>query len=332
MFEPEEFRPVWPLRNPHMQTILSSSRMRSWYQRPASFNPTQMVLNVGNARLLGYYIAATRPKPKGLVILLHGWEGSVSSTYIMRTAKTLHLSGYSVFLLNYRDHGESHHLNEGLFYASQLDEVFQAVVQAGRLSSGGPVFLVGFSLGGNFALRIARSAIKEPIDGLRHVVCISPLLDPATAVDRIDAIAYIRRYFLGKWYRSLLKKQTLFPHRYDFDDLTTVKSVRKLTELLLQRYSRYGSAQEYYDEYTLLGDALIQIDVPTTLLTAADDPIIAVDDFHSLRRSIKTRLAVQAYGGHNGFISDFALNGWYEPRLAALFDSVSEDMAHSDER
>ena len=74
-------------------------------------------------------------KAAGQVILLHGWEGSADSTYILRTGNALYRRGYDIFRLNFRDHGDSHHLNRGIFYAVLLEEVFQAVRQATSLAS-----------------------------------------------------------------------------------------------------------------------------------------------------------------------------------------------------
>ncbi|HSO20071.1 MAG TPA: alpha/beta fold hydrolase, partial [Desulfosarcina sp.] len=154
-------------------------------------------------RLLGYESRHVPPSSRGLAILLHGWEGSSSSTYIRTTGRFLFREGYDVFRLNFRDHGPSHHLNRGLFYAVLLDEVVDAVRQIAAKEHGGPVFLAGFSLGGNFALRIARQCTAAPIPGLRHIVAISPVLDPEKATDRIDGSRWILRYFLKKWRRSL---------------------------------------------------------------------------------------------------------------------------------
>ena len=306
-----------------MQTVLSSSRLRSRGPNPLHRSASKKILKIGNTRLLGYWNDAPTHRSKGLVILLHGWEGSAFSTYILCTGRTLHRNGYAVFRLNYRDHGQSHHLNEGLFYASLLDEVYGSVKQAAGRLDNVPVFIVGFSLGGNFALRIAKRCTAEPIPALRHIVCISPLLDPDQATERIDAVPYIRRYFLKKWRRSLTQKQHSFPRRYDFNGLRRIDSVRQMTEMLLARYSRYGSIQEYFDEYTLREDALRDIDIPVTLLTAEDDPIIAAEDFRRLELPARSRLAVQSYGGHNGFIQGPSLKSWYEPRLVALFDTIA---------
>lgn len=281
-----------------------------------------MLLDAGSGvRLLGRFSMPPPENPvKGIVILLHGWEGSVFSTYCVRTGESLLRSGYAVFRLNFRDHGGSHHLNAGLFYASALEEVYQAVRRAAALMPGHPAFLVGFSLGGNFALRIARRCRTQPIETLRHVVGICPVLDPESATARIDALPYIRYYFLKKWRRSLQRKQALFPQLYDFDRLSAKSSVRRMTDELLARYSDMASTREYFRTYTLLGDALRQISLPLTLLAAADDPIIAVGGFAQLRLNRHTTLSIQRHGGHNGFIEGFDLQSWYEPLLVKLFD------------
>ena len=319
----ESFYPPPLLRNPHVQTVLCSSRFRALRPNPMEKNARETIFTTGEGvRLLGCHSPQSNPAGRGLVVLLHGWEGSADSVYIRRTGGYLYQRGYAVFRLNLRDHGGSHHLNEGLFYASAIEEVFSAVQQAAGMQPEIPAFLVGFSLGGNFALRIALRCRPEPIENLKQVVCISPVLDPDDATDKIDSSGYILRYFLKKWRRSLQKKQALFPHRYDFTKALELKSVRAVTDALLSGYSPYRSTRQYFSAYTLTGDALQDLPLPTTLLTAEDDPIIDAAQFRQLRLNANTRLCIQPYGGHNGFISGFALNGWYEKPIADLFDAT----------
>jgi hypothetical protein len=258
-----------------------------------------------------------------MVILVHGWEGSSNSTYVRTTGRFLYNRGFDVFRLNLRDHGPSHHLNTGLFYAVLLDEVFDAVRQISAAESGKPVFLAGFSLGGNFALRIARKCAQDPIENLKQVVSISPVIDPDKATDRIDDTRLILKYFLKKWRRSLSIKQGLYPDRYDFSTLMDIDNIREMTERLLARYSEYGSAREYFKGYTLLDGDLAAITTPTIIITAKDDPIIPVDDFYDLHTSDATRLLVQPYGGHNGFLEGWRLNGWYEKVMVEAFQRVA---------
>jgi len=193
------YNPPWYLQNGHVQTFLASSPFRAWGKNPMRAAAREIIIKTPEGiRLQGYYSRHKSKMPAGLVILLHGWEGSADSTYIACTGRTLYRCGYDIFRLNFRDHGDSHHLNPGIFYAVLLEEVYQAVRQVSELAGGTPVFMAGFSLGGNFALRIARRMGDDPVGNLRHVVAVSPVLDPAKATDRIDRQPFIRKYFLKK--------------------------------------------------------------------------------------------------------------------------------------
>ena len=203
-----------------------------------------------------------------------------------------------------------------------LDEVFQAVHQLCGSAEQKPAFLTGFSLGGNFALRIARKMLQTPIANLCHVAAISPVLDPAKSTSKIDQYPLIRIYFLKKWIQSLRKKQKLFPAIYDFSDVLSLKTIQAVTDRLLQKYSDFNSACEYFREYSLLEDTIKDLPVPATIITAKDDPIIPVEDFYRLELNHRTNLATHAFGGHNGFIDGIFLKSWYEQKLADMFDNI----------
>lgn len=323
MLTGDSFRPARYLRNAHVQTVLASSPFRAWGKNPMRAAARQVILTTRDKiRLLGLNSPHNDRKAAGKVILLHGWEGSAESTYILCTGNALFQRGYDIFRLNFRDHGDSHHLNQGLFYAVLLEEVFQAVRQVCVQAEGKPVFLVGFSLGGNFALRIARRMQQTPIENLSHVVAISPVLDPAKSTLKIDQYPLIRKYFLKKWLQSLNKKQQLFPDVYDFAPAMPLKSIQAVTDILLEKYSDFNSSGQYFREYSLLMAAVKDIGVDTTIITARDDPIIPVEDFYQLELNERTHLSIHDFGGHNGFIDGFFLKSWYEQQLANLFDEI----------
>jgi uncharacterized protein len=318
-------RPPWLLRPAGVQTMLASAGLRAWGRNPMLNAARETILTTREGiRLLGYHSRHVRPHSRGLVILLHGWEGSSKSTYIRTTGRYLYGRGFDIFRLNLRDHGPSHHLNTGIFYAVLLDEVFDAVRQICAAAFPASSFLVGFSLGGNFALRIARKCAALPIAGLKQIVGISPVLDPDKATDRIDNSRFILKYFLKKWRRSLSIKQALYPGQYDFSGLLAIDNIREMTERLLARYSPYDSAKAYFEKYTLTDGHLRDITLPTTIITAADDPIIPVEDFYGLRTSDATRLIIHPFGGHNGFLESWRLNGWYERFLAGTFAAPTD--------
>lgn len=317
------YRPSLLLKNPYLQTILASSKIRAFGTNPMWANARERIIatHVGT-KLLGYHSEQPVQPAKGLAVLLSGWEGSADSTYILRCGKILYQHGYDVFRLNFRDHGPSHHLNSGIFYAVLLDEVYQAIAQVADGDGSLPLFLIGFSLGGNFVLRILQKCVQSPITNLRHAVSISPVLNPKRSTQTIDGIAFIRRYFLAKWRRSLLKKQSLFPDLYDFSAIARLKTIQTVTDFLLAKYSEFESAQDYFDAYAVMGSAVADINIPTTVITAADDPIIPVSDFYELVPNANLALVIHPHGGHNGFINGINLQSWYEMQIVRLFDSI----------
>lgn len=240
--------------------------------------------------------------------------------YVRSTGRHLYDHGFDVCRLNLRDHGNTHHLNPGLFFATLIEEVHDAIRQLAERIRGGRTYLVGFSSGGNFALRAALGRGGPPLENLEHVVCISPALDPSQATDRIDQHIFIRRYFLKKWRRSLRRKESLYPDRYRFSKVLELRSIRGMTEYLVAANSPYTDAQDYFSRYTLTGDVLRDLKVPTTILAAEDDPIIPVEDFYGLTLNRRTRLSVQQFGGHNGFVQGWPLRSWYDGMLLSIFN------------
>ena len=311
------------LRNPYLQSLLASKNVRSWGGSEVRRNAREIVLTIDDSiRLLAYYTAFRSGTPKGIVVFLHGWEGSVDSAYIIATSAILYQSGYSIFRINYRDHGHSHHLNQGLFLASRLTEVFEAVKWGAQSGGNIPAFLIGFSLGGNFAMRIGRHCRHDPIKNLKHIIAISPVLNPSKTTSIIDNTHLIRNYFLKKWRRSLSKKQRLYPKHYHFEDIIKFNSIWKITEKLIQRYSGFPNANAYFNAYTIDYGLLQSLKIPTTVITSMDDPIIPIEDFDALNQMDMLRLAIQRFGGHNGFISGWLLKSWYARQIVRLLDSI----------
>ena len=316
------FQPPAYLRPAVVQTLLASLKIRTWGKKTLLHREKQMILETRKGtRLLGVYSPQSEENHRGLVILLHGWEGSSHSTYMVTCGNYLFRNGFSVFRLNLRDHGSSHHLNKGLFYATLLDEVMDAVHQASNFGRGAPVYLVGFSLGGNFAIRIAAGYAGQDNCKLCRVVSISPVLDPDKATDRIDGNPLILNYFLKKWRRSLILKQTLYPDHYDFSDILKMKTLREMTARLLEKHTDYASTHEYFHAYSIQPELTRQITLPLTILTAADDPIIPVREFRQLEPGTDTQLIIHEHGGHNGFIDSLFKPAWYDRFLLNQLDT-----------
>ena len=326
-----DFRPPWPLTSGHIQTMLSSSGVRRQLLPRAAQTVREgaeavMVDGGDGVRLTGAYTAQqVRPQARGLAVLFHGWEGSVDSTYVLQTGSRLLADGWDVFRLNFRDHGDSHPLNEALFHSCRIDEVMHALGDIARRWPARKLALAGFSLGGNFALR---AALRAPAAGvpLDYALAVCPIIDPGEGLFSLEETApwFYRAYFLRKWRRSLRAKQAAFPHRQYFELDELKQNLRGLTESLVLRHTDFGSLQAYLDGYSVAGAALEGMQIPATILTARDDPVIPVDAFEKLQLPPCIELDIAPHGGHCGFIRGMDMTSFTDDYIAARFNALAD--------
>ncbi len=321
---PQDFVAPGFLINAHLQSILPSLALRRpWVERRAARllrHSRPLLLAAGDGvRLQGFYSprsaarlqqdSSTAPTPK-LVVIVHGWEGSAESLYVLSLAADLHACGYDVLRRNLRDHGETHHLNQGLFHSCRLAEVVEALRSIQQLFPAHGLYLTGFSLGGNFMLR---AAVQAPTAGLSvtKVIGISPVLDPATTLDALEQGWWLyRRYFVLKWSRSLRRKQNLWPHDFVFDGLLRSGDLRRMTEELVLEHTGFATVEEYFAGYALVGQRLAALSVPAVMVNALDDPIIPAVDLARIARPASLRVLAPRHGGHCGFFDFSAGPGW----------------------
>ena len=311
------FKPPLSLRPGHIQSLLGSSKLRQRVvlKRSVALQAAAEVwtLDGGDGiRLQGLY-SKQAGESRGLVVLLHGWEGNVNSNYMLGTGARLFEAGFDVFRLNFRDHGDTHHLNPGLFHSCRLNEVVHALRDLQNRLEEKKWGLAGYSLGGNFSLRVGLKAEEAGLD-LGRIVAICPVIKPIHAMDAMEkGLRFYERYFERKWTRSLNAKKAAFPELYGHETWHEIKSLRERTHYLATRYG-YESADEYFDGYSVGDGRLKALAVPATLLTAADDPIVPVADFHELPDNPSLELLISRYGGHCSFLKNWD------------FDSASEDL------
>lgn len=316
------FTPPLGLRNRHIQNIASSVGLRKWLvnqQTRELQKDSQPVILQGenNARLQGFY--NPQDKADSLVIFLHGWEGSSDSSYILSGAKTLFDQGHAVFRLNFRDHGDTHHLNRELFNSTRLSDITGAIADLQQKYPHKHYYLAGFSLGGNFALRttIAQTEHAYRID---RTVAICPVICPHDTMNNLSSgFPLYEKYFVRKWKQSLLKKTKHFPE-YDYiDRLKQVSNLKEMNEFFIPGYTPFNDCETYFDAYHLREERLGKLTTPTTIITSEDDPIVRVNMVPRTPLSDHLHVEVTRYGSHCAFLKNFKMQSWIDDRLVSLF-------------
>lgn len=306
-------RPFVPFfRNAHVATIAGNFWKRTIDETRF---PTRDVLydTVPGTRVL---VQENRPSGtvKGEVFLQHGLEGSSRSGYMVSLAQALCEAGYAAHRVNMRGCGGSEHLTDTLYHSGltgDLRRILRPLREAGR----GPLFLIGFSLGGNVALKLAGELGPQARELLDGVCAVSTPIDLHACVKRIaepQNWIYERRFVrsLRARYR---RRHTANPDRFPIEGLDSATSIYEFDDRFTAPAFGFGTAQNYYRTQSAV-KFVPDIQVPTLVVQAADDPFIPFDIYESpaLRQNPWIEFQAVPHGGHLGFIARHRPRFWLD--------------------
>lgn len=317
----KHFDPPMGLRSPHVQTMFAQIPAKPGDSPPVGLE--NVILECGDTVRLKAKVSPARAGTP-LIIIVHGWLGGSGSWYIQRAARVLHANGFRVACLLLRDHGGTASYNRDMFNSARLREVLDAchalIEQCDATSAG----IMGFSLGGNFALRVASHADLDP--RLAACLAVSPVIDPAATVRAIDTgwLLY-RRWFVDKWRLALRDKQAAFPDEYhDLAGAMRLSTVAAITDYLVGRYLPYRDSTDYYSRYDLRGNRLSRVRIETCIIAAEDDMVIPAAVYDEVTANDHVDLKVFRHGGHCGFIEDWRLNCYLDRASVGFFRAQLE--------
>ncbi|WP_164660146.1 alpha/beta fold hydrolase [Tropicibacter sp. Alg240-R139] len=312
--------PVW-LRSPVVQSALASAKFR---KRGAGDleGAAQYYLLTGGSGARTSCLLSRHPRSRGLVVILHGWLGSVQSAYVVSTAKFLFRQGFSVCRVNLLEHGDSVRLNPGFHHAAEDADLFDAIAQVADLTNDDAMSLIGYSLGGNFALRIARRLRGQPLPKLRHVFAVSPVIDPVTSSPMIDAHPVMRAYFTRKLRRWLREKTEAFPDRYQAGNIAKQNSVLGMSDDIICGWTEFEALDDYFCAYRLVPTDFDDCPARLTLFGAFDDPVVNGADIAAMAGR-DMDVVMSPLGGHNGFFDSVRGPTFYDRAILSSLSSVS---------
>jgi predicted alpha/beta-fold hydrolase len=246
-------------------------------------------------------VETQRPEgmPAGEVVLVHGLEGSGASGYMKSSAQAVLEAGFSAHRFNLRSCGGTEsHTRTG--YHSGLTSDLLAFLRQLQSDACWPVYLIGFSLGGNVVLKLAGELGDDASECLSGVSAVSTPIDLAACVDRLDQRD---NYLYQKRFVRRLKRRIrrLNP---GVKGLDAVKTVREFDDLITAPAFGFRDAAEYYETQSCRR-FLNGIRVPALLVQAKDDPVIPFEIFEKpeVLENPNIRLLAVEHGGHVGFIS-----------------------------
>jgi predicted alpha/beta-fold hydrolase len=312
--------PYEPLfRSGDVQTIAG----RYW---PGGLNegrwPTQQRLfqTAPNVQVLG---KINRGGGRGVVIAVHGLTACSEARYMLTLANRALEDGFDVVRLNVRSCGGTEHLAPTLYHSGLTEDLRSVVDQFAPED----VFLVGFSMGGNMALKLAGEWGDAVPRHVRGVCAISAPIQLAECARRIgERRNWIYEYrFLRQLRAAVRRKQLLDPEFWPELAVDRADSIYSFDELVTARTFGFASAADYYERCSAAG-YLDRVRVPALLIQAEDDPFIPFSAYNhaAFQHNDALRLARMPGGGHVAFLARGAARFWAEDQAVRFFDSLAQ--------
>jgi predicted alpha/beta-fold hydrolase len=101
------------------------------------------------------------------------------------------------------------------------------------------------------------------------------------------------------------RKEHLRPGQFDLSKLASITTVRQFDEAYTAPHFGFADAEDYYHRASAMR-VIDRVRVPTLIITADDDPFVPSAPFRDPRVTGNPHitLALEAHGGHCGFVGD----------------------------
>ena len=309
-------------RNAHLSTLAAN-----FWKRPVTedrFPLTRRLYRTAADVEVAVDEQAPAGEPVARLMIIHGLEGSSESGYMQSLSAELLPAGYAIHRFNMRSCGGTEHLSSTNYHAGQTSDAL-AVLREIRQSWQGPLFLVGFSLGGNVSLKLVGELGADAIGLVDGVCSVSTPIDLAACATALEApgnFIYANR-FLVRLKDRIRRRHQAYPDRYDIGPLAGVRSIRQFDDAYTAKLFGFGTAANYFATQSS-NQFLSAIRIPTLMIQAQDDPLIPFEvyNYPAIQSNPNIRLIATDHGGHVGFIARSQPRFWIDPVIHAWADEV----------
>ena len=268
---------------------------------------------------------------QGTLVMWHGMEGSTRSAYMMTTANKAFQAGLNVVRVNVRNCGETEHLSPTLYHGgltSDLHAVVDELIARDRLSR---IFVGGFSLGGNMALKLAGEYGDHPPPEVKAICAVSPSTDMRASIDLLMQRRnwLYHQDFLHRLRKRVRIKEKLFPDLYDSSGLRRIRSIEQFDNRYIAPMFGFADADDYYAKASAL-PLIGRIRIPTLIIHAKDDPFVPFAPLRNpaIAMNPYVMLLATERGGHVAFMAADSSGEdrfWAENRLVDFCGLVTEN-------
>jgi predicted alpha/beta-fold hydrolase len=238
-----------------------------------------------------------------VALLIHGLAGCYESGYMQRIAHKLAQRGVRAVRMDLRGCGAGVRLARLPYHSGRSEDAAAALETLERLAPRSPVTLVGFSLGGNIALKLAGELGDQRCGGLDSVIAVCPPVDLAACSRQIQKRPnqFYDRYFVRLLRQQVAGRARLVPDAAVLERGARPRTLWEFDNVYTSVVCGFGTADGYYAQASSL-PLLSRIRLPAVVLASRDDPLIPPDALQNARLPAAVRLHLTEHGGHLGFV------------------------------
>ena len=236
-----------------------------------------------------------------IVVLCHGLLGSDHASYMIRTAQHALQRGYAVVRLNFRRCGTINSLAKGLCHSGRSEDVITLLQHLAQRYPTTPLKLVGFSQGGNIALKAA-GEIQDTLPQLSKVIAICPPIDIIRSAHRINHPSnhLFQRHFIKTLKVFVQQRHHQFPDLGAAPNIEPHHSFWQFDDYYTAPHSGFRDVHDYYRQASSQPH-LGNIACPTEILFSEDDPIVDSSCIETMTLPNNIHTTKTRYGGHMGY-------------------------------
>lgn len=335
-FVPPPYKPHRWLRGGHLQTLVSP---KSTDTRPIAEVRSQrhrIDLADGDAMAIHDDMPKAWNPQRGSVLMLHGICGCHAANYMLRFRNRLNSIGIRTFRLDMRGCGDSGEWCRSITHAGRSEDVLSAIEFLGDLidDRSSPIGGVGVSLGGNqlllAAARVGCGVHARPRvwDRVGPILAIAPPMDLQASSDAMQSpsFSFYNRYFIHHLLKRASQPLRSNPVYQNALAQPRPRKLRQFDRTFTAPLGGFDSETHYYRESSPI-HVVDQIQIPTMILTSADDPLVPIESLEPLGSTVQSesnptspvRLVVTPTGGHHGYLQTDRTS-WSDEFVAKFFD------------
>lgn len=265
------------------------------------------------------HMRAENLQDRPLLIVSHGLEGSSRRHYVTGLIRAM--PEFNALAWNYRSCSGEPNRNLRFYHSGATDDL-DFVIQQAIARGVKDIYLAGFSLGGNLSLKWLGENGKKASQFVRKAVAFSVPLHLSSSSQQLTRRE--NRLYTHRFLQTLLEKVTEKSARYPMDItpsmLTSIRSLYEFDNVITGPLHGFKDAEDYYERNSSLY-FLADIQVPTLIVNAKNDPFLSQECLPERIDSDFVQIELPDSGGHCGFYPrNYRGQTWAEQRAAAWFN------------